>query len=208
MLDIVAEISANPTHGLRNAAFINPCFVLLPGQNRCIIYLYVRLTLHPCVRYLECVTLSRLYTSALPSVLARFPEGACMRHCWESRIVTSLTSAVGGVTTFDPVQPSRTLSLSLGAVSNSDVGGHGFPLFSVSCSFDDLDFTDLLGSGNRLPTRRRIDGQRRLLKASPVTTETCCVRQKNNGKLCLVIFCGLRCSRRCCNSRGVSRKSK
>ena len=35
-----------------------------------------------------------------------------------------------------------TLSLSLGAVSNSDVGGHGFPLFSVSCSFDDLDFTD------------------------------------------------------------------
>ena len=33
-------------------------------------------------------------------------------------------------------------SLSLGAVSNSDVGGHGFPLFSVSCSFDDLDFTD------------------------------------------------------------------
>ena len=34
------------------------------------------------------------------------------------------------------------LSLSLGAVSNSDVGGHGFPLFSVSCSFDDLDFTD------------------------------------------------------------------
>ena len=35
-----------------------------------------------------------------------------------------------------------TLSLSLGAVSNSDVGGHGFPLFSVPCSFDDLDFTD------------------------------------------------------------------
>ena len=35
-----------------------------------------------------------------------------------------------------------THSLSLGAVSNSDVGGHGFPLFSVSCSFDDLDFTD------------------------------------------------------------------
>ena len=34
------------------------------------------------------------------------------------------------------------LSLSLGAVSNSDVGGHGFPLFSVYCSFDDLDFTD------------------------------------------------------------------
>ena len=34
------------------------------------------------------------------------------------------------------------ISLSLGAVSNSDVGGHGFPLFSVSCSFDDLDFTD------------------------------------------------------------------
>ena len=34
------------------------------------------------------------------------------------------------------------LSLSLGAVSNSDVGGHGFPLFPVSCSFDDLDFTD------------------------------------------------------------------
>ena len=34
------------------------------------------------------------------------------------------------------------LSLSLGAVSNSDVGGHGFPFFSVSCSFDDLDFTD------------------------------------------------------------------
>ena len=34
------------------------------------------------------------------------------------------------------------LSLSLGAVSNSDVGGHGFPLFSVPCSFDDLDFTD------------------------------------------------------------------
>ena len=34
------------------------------------------------------------------------------------------------------------LYLSLGAVSNSDVGGHGFPLFSVSCSFDDLDFTD------------------------------------------------------------------
>ena len=33
-------------------------------------------------------------------------------------------------------------SLSLGAVSNSDVGGHGFPLFPVSCSFDDLDFTD------------------------------------------------------------------
>ena len=32
--------------------------------------------------------------------------------------------------------------LSLGAVSNSDVGGHGFPLFSVPCSFDDLDFTD------------------------------------------------------------------
>ena len=31
---------------------------------------------------------------------------------------------------------------SLGAVSNSDVGGHGFPLFPVSCSFDDLDFTD------------------------------------------------------------------
>ena len=34
------------------------------------------------------------------------------------------------------------LSLSLGAVSNSDVGGHGSPLFPVSCSFDDLDFTD------------------------------------------------------------------
>ena len=34
------------------------------------------------------------------------------------------------------------VSLSLGAVSNSDVGGHGFPLFSVPCSFDDLDFTD------------------------------------------------------------------
>ena len=34
------------------------------------------------------------------------------------------------------------LSLSLGAVSYSDVGGHGFPLFPVSCSFDDLDFTD------------------------------------------------------------------
>ena len=33
-------------------------------------------------------------------------------------------------------------SSSLGAVSNSDVGGHGFPLFPVSCSFDDLDFTD------------------------------------------------------------------
>ena len=33
-------------------------------------------------------------------------------------------------------------TLSLGAVSNSDVGGHGFPLFSVPCSFDDLDFTD------------------------------------------------------------------
>ena len=33
-------------------------------------------------------------------------------------------------------------SLSLGAVSNSDVGGHGSPLFPVSCSFDDLDFTD------------------------------------------------------------------
>ena len=34
------------------------------------------------------------------------------------------------------------ISLSLGAVSNSDVGGHGSPLFPVSCSFDDLDFTD------------------------------------------------------------------
>ena len=34
------------------------------------------------------------------------------------------------------------LPLSLGAVSNSDVGGHGAPLFPVSCSFDDLDFTD------------------------------------------------------------------
>ena len=33
-------------------------------------------------------------------------------------------------------------SSSLGAVSNSDVGGHGFPLFPVYCSFDDLDFTD------------------------------------------------------------------
>ena len=33
-------------------------------------------------------------------------------------------------------------SLSLGAVSNSDVGGHGSQLFPVSCSFDDLDFTD------------------------------------------------------------------
>ena len=33
-------------------------------------------------------------------------------------------------------------SLSLGAVSSSDVGGHGSPLFHVSCSFDDLDFTD------------------------------------------------------------------
>ena len=33
-------------------------------------------------------------------------------------------------------------TLSLGAVSNSDVGGHGSPLFPVSCSFDDLDFTD------------------------------------------------------------------
>ena len=33
-------------------------------------------------------------------------------------------------------------SLSPGAVSNSDVGGHGSPLFPVSCSFDDLDFTD------------------------------------------------------------------
>ena len=47
-------------------------------------------------------------------------------------------------------QPTRTAiqskrqsrSLSLGAVSNSDVGGHGSPLFPVSCSFDDLDFTD------------------------------------------------------------------
>ena len=34
------------------------------------------------------------------------------------------------------------LSLSLGAVSNSDVGGHGSPLLPVSCSFDGLDFTD------------------------------------------------------------------
>ena len=34
------------------------------------------------------------------------------------------------------------LSLSLGAVSSSDVGGHGSPLSPVSCSFDDLDFTD------------------------------------------------------------------
>ena len=33
-------------------------------------------------------------------------------------------------------------SRSLGAVSNSDVGGHGSPLLPVSCSFDDLDFTD------------------------------------------------------------------
>ena len=32
------------------------------------------------------------------------------------------------------------LSLSLGAVSSSDVGGP--PLFPVSCSFDDLNFTD------------------------------------------------------------------
>ena len=38
--------------------------------------------------------------------------------------------------------PSFHSHISLGAVSNSDVGGHGFPLFSVSCSFDDLDFTD------------------------------------------------------------------
>ena len=38
--------------------------------------------------------------------------------------------------------PSSVPSLSLGAVSNSDVGGHGSPLFPVSCSFDDLDFTD------------------------------------------------------------------
>ena len=29
------------------------------------------------------------------------------------------------------------LSLSLGAISSSDVGGHGSPLFPVSCSFDD-----------------------------------------------------------------------
>ena len=41
-----------------------------------------------------------------------------------------------------PGDPVQRLSLSLGAVSNSDVGGHGFPLFSVPCSFDDLDFTD------------------------------------------------------------------
>ena len=40
-------------------------------------------------------------------------------------------------------EPSNGLDTSsLGAVSNSDVGGHGFPLFPVSCSFDDLDFTD------------------------------------------------------------------
>ena len=37
---------------------------------------------------------------------------------------------------------SLSLSLSLGAVSNSDVGGHGSPLLPVSCYFDDLDFTD------------------------------------------------------------------
>ena len=37
---------------------------------------------------------------------------------------------------------SLSLSLSLGAVSNSDVGGHGSPLLPVSCSFNDLDFTD------------------------------------------------------------------
>ena len=36
----------------------------------------------------------------------------------------------------------QSLSLSLGAVSSSDVGGHGSPLLPVSCSFDDLDFTD------------------------------------------------------------------
>ena len=40
------------------------------------------------------------------------------------------------------VQIVRITTLSLGAVSNSDVGGHGSPLFPVSCSFDDLDFTD------------------------------------------------------------------
>ena len=37
---------------------------------------------------------------------------------------------------------SSHVSHSLGAVSNSVVGGHGSPLFPVSCSFDDLDFTD------------------------------------------------------------------
>ena len=36
------------------------------------------------------------------------------------------------------------LYLTLGAVSSSDVGGHGSPLFPVSCSFDDLDFTDFI----------------------------------------------------------------
>ena len=45
--------------------------------------------------------------------------------------------------TLKPLTSGQWLSLSLGAVSNSDVGGHGFPLFSVPCSFDDLDFTDV-----------------------------------------------------------------
>ena len=40
------------------------------------------------------------------------------------------------------VHRKEQLALSLGAVSNSDVGGHGSPLLPVSCSFDDLDFTD------------------------------------------------------------------
>ena len=46
-------------------------------------------------------------------------------------------------TTLQPqITSHKSLYLSLGAVSNSDVGGHGSPLFPVSCSFDDLDFTD------------------------------------------------------------------
>jgi len=43
-----------------------------------------------------------------------------------------------------------------------------------------------LGSRNR---RESIATALELLKASPVNAETCCVRSKNRGKLCSMIFC-------------------
>ena len=76
-----------------------------------------------CVTYDEAIqTLEALFVKPTNEIFARHLLATRCQHAGE---------------TLDEY-----LSLSLGVVSNSDVGGHGFPLFSVSCSFDDLDFTD------------------------------------------------------------------
>lgn len=100
--------------------------------------------MHLCL----CMLLLSLHRDEI--VWNRCPGPPVLHHRWQSRIVTSVTSAVGAAMTFDPVKP-RTRK------------------------WEPLRI-DLLATALEL------------LKASPVTTETCCVRSKNRGKLCLMIF--------------------